>query len=340
MVNQAISIQDQHHRPLRDIRISVTDRCNFRCSYCMPADIFGPDFPFLQRKELLTFEEISRLVKCFAEVGVKKVRLTGGEPLLRKDLHILIKQLSLIDGIEDIALTTNGIYLPKYAKELKQAGLQRVNISLDAIEDEIFKKMNGRSVGVSPVLKGIAAAKKEGLIVKVNMVVKKGLNDSQIIPMAKYFKKEEIPIRYIEFMDVGSTNGWNYDQVVTKKQIFHQLEEHFELEPVEQRYFGEVATCYRHKGTDTEVGFITSVSESFCSSCTRARISADGKMYNCLFASKGHDFKKILRANASSETIIEEIKKVWGARHDRYSDERTEHSAKMREKIEMSYIGG
>ncbi|PEE42618.1 GTP 3',8-cyclase MoaA [Bacillus pseudomycoides] len=333
-------ITDSLQRPLQDLRISVIDRCNFRCTYCMPAEVFGPDYAFLQEEFLLTFDEIERLAKLFVGMGVKKIRLTGGEPLLRKDLPKLIKRLAKLDGLTDIGLTTNGIHLTKQAKALKEAGLHRVNVSLDAIEDDVFRKINGRNISTKPVLKGITAAKEAGLDVKVNMVVKKGMNDSQILPMAAYFKEQEISLRFIEFMDVGSTNGWNFEQVITKQELIEKISGVYSIEPVDPLYFGEVAKRYRYVGSDAEVGFITSVSESFCSSCTRARISADGKFYTCLFATKGTDLRKLLREGISDPDLLKVVQDVWEYREDRYSDERTEESANNRPKIEMSYIGG
>lgn len=340
MSNQTMTIKDKLNRPLRDIRISVIDKCNFRCTYCMPAEIFGDSYKFLPQEELLSFDEITRITTNFARLGVKKIRLTGGEPLLRKNLHELIAQLATIEGIEDIALTTNGVHLPKQATLLKEAGLERVNVSLDALDEEIFKHMNGRHVGVKPVLKGIEAARKAGLDVKINMVVRRGTNDSQILPMAKYFKEEGITLRYIEFMDVGSTNGWDLSQVVTKKEIHHILQNAFTLERMDPDYYGEVAKRYRYSGTDTEVGFISSVSEAFCSTCTRARVSCDGKLYTCLFASNGFDLRSLVRSNCTEEELQHAIAHVWGNRGDRYSEERTEYSKKDIKKIEMSYIGG
>ncbi|MDQ0246234.1 cyclic pyranopterin phosphate synthase [Bacillus fengqiuensis] len=333
-------IHDQLRRPLRDLRISVTDRCNFRCTYCMPAEIFDQDYVFMPREHLLTFEEIERLARIFVQLGVKKIRLTGGEPLLRKGLPVLVQKLMRIDGMEEIGLTTNGVYLVKHAAELKKAGLKRVNVSLDAIDDELFKKINGRGVNTRAVLKGIETARTEGLEVKVNMVVKKGMNHHEIIPMVSYFKERGITLRFIEFMDVGSTNGWNFEQVVSKKEIYDMIHAVYPLESVEPTYFGEVAKRYRYVGTNTEVGFITSVSESFCSSCTRARISAEGKLYTCLFATKGFDLRAVVRSEASDEEIAKAVTEVWNNRNDRYSDERTEETVKNRERIEMSYIGG
>ncbi|MCM3090091.1 MULTISPECIES: GTP 3',8-cyclase MoaA [unclassified Cytobacillus] len=333
-------VKDKLNRPLRDLRISVIDRCNFRCQYCMPAEIFGPDFSFLPKSELLSYEEIERLARIFVSLGVEKIRLTGGEPLMRKDMPKLVKMLSDIEGLKDIGLTTNGVLLPKHAKDLKGAGLLRVNISLDSLDDELFGQINGRNVGVKPVLKGIEAAKEAGLGVKINMVVKKGLNDSEIVPMAKFCKDNGLQLRFIEYMDVGSTNGWKMDEVVTKKEIYDILKEHYLLEPVDPDYFGEVAKRYRYKDSGVDVGFITSVSESFCSSCTRSRLSANGQIFTCLFNGEGHDIKEFMRKGATDEEITDRIIMIWSGRKDRYSDERTEETAANRKKIEMSYIGG
>ncbi|MGE7884696.1 GTP 3',8-cyclase MoaA [Bacillus sp. NPDC094077] len=333
-------MKDSLKRPLQDLRISVIDRCNFRCTYCMPAEVFGPEYAFLQEEFLLTFDEIERLARLFISMGAHKIRLTGGEPLLRKDLPKLIARLAKLEGLTDIGLTTNGIHLAKQAKALKEAGLKRVNISLDAIEDHVFQKINGRNVSTKPVLKGIEAAKAAGLEVKVNMVVKKGMNDSQILFMARYFKEQEIQLRFIEFMDVGSTNGWNFEQVITKEQLIEKINRVYPIEPVKPRYFGEVAKLYRYVGSDAEVGFITSVSESFCSSCTRARISADGKFFTCLFGTKGTDLRTLLRENISDASLLKILQHTWEFRKDRYSDERTAESTNKRPKVEMSYIGG
>ena len=333
-------ITDKFGRPLQDLRISVTDRCNFRCTYCMPKEIFGKDYAFMPKDHLLNFEEIERLAKIFVELGVNKIRLTGGEPLLRRDLPTLIEKLSVIEGLEDIGLTTNASLLYHTAQKLKDAGLKRVNVSLDALDNTLFQAINDSGVTTERVLKGMRKAKEVGLEVKVNMVVKKGMNDHEVVPMAKFFKEEGITLRYIEFMDVGQTNGWNFSKVVTKKELFDDLSNHFELEPVDPSYLGEVAQRYRYKGTTTEVGFITSVSESFCSTCTRARIAADGKFYTCLFASEGFDLREIVRSGVDNEAIKAAIVPTWEKRDDRYSDERTEETAKNRKKIEMSYIGG
>ncbi|QTC41776.1 GTP 3',8-cyclase MoaA [Bacillus sp. V3] len=333
------NVLDTRKRPLRDLRISVTDRCNFRCSYCMPKEIFGADYPFMKQDEILSFEEIVRLAELFAEYGVEKIRLTGGEPLLRRDLQVLVKRLSAIEGIKYVTLTTNGVFLAKHAKALKEAGICRVNVSLDSLDDEVFKNINNMNTCVSAVLKGIFSARDAGLEVKVNMVVKKGLNDQEVLPMVRFFKEENITLRFIEYMDVGCTNGWNFKDVVSKKQLFDMIQEHYQLEPVKQDFFGEVAKRYRHKGTETEVGFISSVTETFCGSCTRARLSTDGKLYTCLFASEGFDLRDMLRSGASDEELAAKIQSIWEKRDDRYSEVRTEESQKNR-KIEMSYIGG
>lgn len=333
-------ITDQLNRPLRDLRISVIDRCNFRCQYCMPAEVFGPDFAFLPRNELLSYEEIERLAHIFVGLGVEKIRLTGGEPLLRKQLPLLVEKLSKIKGLKDIGLTTNGVLLPKYAEELKDAGLKRVNVSLDSLNDELFGEINGRGVKTGPVIEGIHAAQKAGLGVKLNMVVKKGLNDQEIVPMAQFCKDNGLQLRFIEYMDVGSTNGWKMNDVITKKEIYEQLNEHYLLEPVDPDYFGEVAKRYRYKGSNVDVGFITSVSESFCSSCTRSRLSANGQLFTCLFNGNGHDIRDFMRSGVSDSEIEQRITDIWNGRNDRYSDERTEETIANRKKIEMSYIGG
>ncbi|MBO1004080.1 GTP 3',8-cyclase MoaA [Pseudogracilibacillus auburnensis] len=333
-------VVDKFGRPVRDLRISVTDRCNFRCTYCMPKEIFGNDYVFLPREELLTFEEITRSAYLFALLGVEKLRLTGGEPLLRRGLPNLIKQLSKINGIKDIGLTTNAVLLGQYAEELYDAGLRRLNISLDALDPFVFGEMNGRGTNPQIVLKNIELAKEMGFQIKVNMVVQKGVNEHEIVPMAMHFKERGMTLRFIEFMDVGNDNAWSFKKVVTKKEIFTLLQSEFELEPVDADYFGEVAQRYRYKDNGVEVGFITSVSESFCSSCTRARLSSDGKLYTCLFASDGFDLRELIRSGKSDEQLLKAITDVWKTRTDRYSDERTEETAKKRKKINMSYIGG
>jgi cyclic pyranopterin phosphate synthase len=330
---------DRYQRPLHDLRVSVTDRCNFRCTYCMPKEVFGPDYPFLPREALLTFEEIVRLVRLFASLGVRKVRITGGEPLLRRDLPDLIRMLNEVDDIEDIALTTNGVLLPRYAAALRQAGLQRINVSLDAIHDEVFHRMNGGAASVRQVLDGIRAAADAGLGVKVNMVVQRGVNDGEIVPMARHFRGTGHIVRFIEYMDVGNTNGWRWDQVVSKQEILERINRELPLEPLPSRYYGEVADRYRYVGTDEEIGVISSVTDAFCGTCTRARLSADGQLFTCLFAEKGHDLRSLLRGGASDEEIRRWIVEIWQNRTDRYSEERGQ-STKQKKKVEMSYIGG
>lgn len=340
MREQVQPIQDIFGRFLKDLRISVTDRCNLRCTYCMPKEIFGDDYAFLPEQKLLSFDEIARLANIFAQLGVNKIRLTGGEPLMRKNLDQLIAKLTKIEQINDIALTTNAIFLPRDAKKLKKAGLERVNISLDAISDEVFQKINGRGVRTLPVLKGIEAAEKAGLQIKVNMVVKKGMNEDQIIPMAKYFKGTNIILRFIEFMDVGNYNQWNLASVVSKKEIIEMIHEEMPLEPLEKNYYGEVANRYRYKDGEGEIGVISSVTDTFCSSCSRMRLSADGKLYTCLFASDGFDIQAKLRSGLTNEELLEEIKSIWNNRKDRYSAERSKGKQSSHRKIEMSYIGG
>lgn len=339
-MSKSQSVYDQLKRPLRDLRISVTDKCNFRCTYCMPAELFGPDYPFLERHEILSFEEIERLTRLFVNsLGVKKIRITGGEPLMRKDLPQLIEKINKIDGIEDIAMTTNGVLLPKYAKSLKEAGLKRVSISLDSLNDELFGKINGRGVLVKTVLDGIEAAKATGLTVKINMVVKRGMNEKEVVPMAKFFRKQGHILRFIEFMDVGNTNEWRLDDVYSKKQIIEDIHEVMPLEPVEPNYVGEVATRYRYIGSEDEIGVISSVTDAFCKSCNRARISAEGKLYTCLFSSSGHDLREIVRSSLYDEEVSKHIESIWQGRKDQYSVDRS-HLKHKRKKIEMSHIGG
>ncbi len=337
MVNYVL---DKYDRPMKDLRISVIDQCNFRCTYCMPKEIFGDDYQFMPAKELLSFDELERMVKIFAQFGTEKIRLTGGEPLMRKNLDELIRRLSAIDGIKDIAVTTNAVFLVKQAKKLKAAGLDRVNISLDAIEDEVFKQTNGRGIKTSPVIKGIEAAREAGLNIKINMVVKKGMNESQILPMARYFKETGDTLRFIEFMDVGNHNGWNMDTVISKKEIIQQINEELPLEPLDANYYGEVASRYKYKDGNSEIGVISSVTDAFCSTCTRVRLSADGKLFTCLFATEGYNLKEMLRSNQTDHEIILQLIKIWTKRDDRYSDERAEGKPQKKEKIEMSYIGG
>ena len=336
-------IQDKLGRPIRDLRISVTDRCNFRCDYCMPKEIFGDDYTFLPKNELLTFEELTRISKIYAQLGVKKIRITGGEPLLRRNLYKLVEQLNLIDGIEDIGLTTNGLLLKKHGKNLYQAGLRRINVSLDAIEDNVFQEINNRNIKASTILEQIDYAVSIGFEVKVNVVIQKGVNDNQIIPMIDYFKNKNIEVRFIEFMDVGNDNGWNFNKVVTKEEMLNMIEQHFEISPVAPKYYGEVAKYFRHKDSDAQFGLITSVSESFCSTCKRARLSSDGKFYGCLFASsEGFDVKALIRNGATDDDLKAQFKRLWSIRNDQYSDKRTMQTIEnnRKKKINMNYIGG
>lgn len=332
-------VLDQLNRPLKDLRISVTDRCNFRCTYCMPADIFGPDFPFMDREMILSYEEITRLVRLFAQLGVDKVRITGGEPLLRRDLTRLIAMIRQVPGIRDIALTTNGSLLVAAAAGLKDAGLDRVSVSLDSLDDKRFGQINGRGFPAALVLEGIEKAREAGLGVKVNMVVQRGVNDQDILPMARYFKERRIQLRFIEYMDVGNTNGWVLDAVVPSREILQKIGEEMPLLPSEPERFGEVAERYRYADDGTEVGFISSVTRAFCSTCTRARLSADGKLYTCLFAGSGTDLREPLRSGKSDEEMLQLIREIWQLRKDRYSELRGEQTT-QRAKVEMSRIGG
>ncbi|QQE77520.1 GTP 3',8-cyclase MoaA [Alicyclobacillus sp. SO9] len=336
-----MALTDSFQRPLRDLRISVTDRCNFRCVYCMPKELFGPDFAFLPHKDLLTFEEISRLVRVFVRGGVKKVRLTGGEPLLRRDIEKLVAQIAEIDGVEDIAMTTNGSLLTRErAQVLKNAGLQRVTVSLDSLKDDVFMKMNDVHFPVSKVLKAIDAAAEAGLTpVKVNMVVKRGLNDEDIVEMAQQFRGTGHILRFIEYMDVGNSNGWRMDDVVSAKDILNSIHEVWPLETVPPRHAGEVATRYRYQDGKGEIGVVSSVTRPFCGACNRSRLSAKGRLYTCLFASDGFDFRELLRSGKSDEEVFGALSELWGLRSDRYSELRSDET-RRRNKIEMSQIGG
>lgn len=334
------SYVDQLKRPLRDLRISVTDRCNFRCAYCMPKELFGNHFAFMPHEELLSFDEIYRIASLFASLGVRKLRITGGEPLLRRDIDELIKRLFTIGGIEDIGLTTNGVLLKQKAKSLFEAGLRRLNISLDALDPELFGELNGRGFDSKTILENIKFAQDVGFTIKVNMVVQKGINHEEVVPMADYFKSQGIELRYIEFMDVGNDNDWSYEKVVSSEKILKKLQVNNELESSTEKYYGEVAKRYKYSDSEVEVGFIPSVSKPFCSTCTRGRLSSDGKFYNCLFASDGIDLRELLRNGSTDKEILYVIRSTWEQRKDRYSAERTEQSVKNRKKISMSFIGG
>ncbi|MBV6450625.1 MAG: GTP 3',8-cyclase [Anaerolineales bacterium] len=334
-----MTLTDRLNRPLHDLRISVTDRCNFRCVYCMPKEIFGADYPYLRRDEILAFEEIARLARIFTAHGVRKVRLTGGEPLVRKDLHRLVKMLAEIPGLE-LTLTTNGALLAKQARALKDAGLNRVTVSLDSLDDEIFKAMNDVDFPVAKVLEGMDTAAQVGLEpIKVNMVVKRGMNESSVLPMARYFREKGYILRFIEYMDVGHTNGWRMDDVVPSKEIIETISAEMPLEPIDPNYRGEVAERWRYKDGGGEIGVISSVTQAFCRACTRARISAEGKLYTCLFAVQGHDLKSLIRSGASDDELSQLIARVWGKRTDRYSELRSENTIDL-PKVEMSHIGG
>jgi len=336
---KTMTLTDTLNRPLRDLRISVTDRCNFRCVYCMPKEIFGSDYPYLPHNEVLTFEEITRLARIFVAHGVQKIRLTGGEPLVRKDLHLLVGMLSEVPGI-DLTMTTNGALLARNALALKEAGLSRVSVSLDSLDDEVFKAMNDVDFPVGKVLEGMEAAQRAGLEpIKVNMVVKRGVNESSILPMARFFREKGYILRFIEYMDVGHTNGWRTDDVVSAKEIVNIIGAELPLEPADPNYRGEVAERWRYRDGKGEIGVIASVTQPFCRDCNRARLSAEGKLYTCLFAVKGHDLKSLVRSGATDEEISAKIAHIWGRRGDRYSELRSENTIDL-PKVEMSHIGG
>ncbi len=339
----AEALTDSLGRPLRDLRISLTDRCNFRCAYCMPKALFGANHAFMPRSELLSFEEIEQLARLFVQLGVRKLRLTGGEPLIRRDLDRLIAMLAAIDGVEDISLTTNASLLTlDKAKSLKAAGLNRITVSLDGIDDATFKAMNDVGFPVAKVLEGIDNAEAAGLSpIKINMVVQRGVNDHDIVPMAGHFRGTPHIVRFIEYMDVGNTNGWRLDEVIPSKEVVERIHASWPVEPLEANYRGEVAERYRYTDGGGEIGMISSVSQPFCGDCSRARLSAEGKLYTCLFAGVGHDLRDRLRAGATEAELMEFLTGIWRRRADRYSELRT-HETKVVDtrKIEMSYIGG
>ncbi|MBX3475535.1 MAG: GTP 3',8-cyclase MoaA [Planctomycetes bacterium] len=331
---------DTRGRHLRDLRISVTDRCNLRCSYCMPADVFGPDYRFLPRAEILTYEELARLARIFAGLGVVKLRITGGEPLLRRDLPQLIAQLRAVPGIEDIALTTNGLLLPAMARELKAAGLNRVTISLDSLSDATFGRMNGKGVGVAPVLKAVDVAMQTGFApVKINMVVQRGVNDTEIEAMAERWRGTGVIARFIEYMDVGTTNGWRMTDVTPAREIVARIHARWPLVNADPNYPGEVAGRWRYADGQGEIGVISSVTNTFCGDCTRARLSARGELFTCLFAAAGHDLRALVRNGQDDAAIADAIAALWQARDDRYSELRAANAAPV-PKAEMSYLGG
>ncbi|MCL6515883.1 GTP 3',8-cyclase MoaA [Alicyclobacillus sp.] len=339
--NRGADLRDTLGRPLRDLRISVTDRCNFRCTYCMPKEVFGPDFAFLPHEQLLTFEEITRLARAFVRAGVRKLRLTGGEPLLRRDIERLIEMLAGIEGVEDVALTTNGSLLtPKKAAALKAAGLRRITVSLDSLRDEVFMALNDVHFPVRKVLDAIDAAAGAGLSpVKINMVVKRGVNEDDILDMARHFRGTGHVLRFIEFMDVGNSNGWRMDDVVPAAEVLRRIHREWPIEPVPPEQPGEVATRFRYVDGQGEIGVIASVTQAFCRTCNRARLSADGRLFTCLFATRGHDLRALIRGGATDEDLYDAITRVWSGRADRYSELRGQATVK-RPKIEMSFIGG
>jgi len=343
-------VGDTLGRPLRDLRISVTDRCNFRCNYCMPSEIFDKDYAFLPQSSLLSFEEITRLAKIFVAHGVEKIRLTGGEPLLRKNIEVLIGMLAKLQTPQgkplDITLTTNGSLLARKARSLKDAGLQRVTVSLDALDDAIFRSMNDVDFPVADVLHGIEVAQQAGLApLKVNMVVKRGTNDGQILPLARHFRHSGVLLRFIEFMDVGATNGWRMDEVMPSNQVVERLNAQFPLAAIDANYSGETAERWRYLDGGGEIGVISSVTQAFCGECNRARLSTEGKLFLCLFATQGHDLRALVRGNYADDQIAAAIAPLWQARTDRYSELRAAlppdaSAAPAGKRIEMSYIGG
>jgi GTP 3',8-cyclase len=339
---------DLLQRPLRDLRVSVTDRCNLRCPYCMPREVFGSDFHFMDRSELLSFEEIVRVVRAGVEHGVRKVRLTGGEPLLRRELASLVEMLTQVDGIEDIALTTNGTALAAHAHALAQAGLDRVTVSLDALDEEVFHSMSDARYPLARVLAGIDAAHDAGLSpVKINMVVRRGVNDHCVLEMAEHFRGRPETLRFIEYMDVGASNGWDLAEVVPARELLASIESRWPLQRLSPRHDGEVATRWAYSDGAGEIGVIDSVSQPFCGGCTRARLSADGTLYTCLFANRGSDLRALLRDGADDAQLAQRLAEIWGGRSDRYSElralrrDRAEpHGQPDAKRIEMSYIGG
>ncbi len=332
---------DRLNRPIHDLRISVTDRCNFRCGYCMPKDKYGRNHQFLKRKELLTFEEIEEIARVFVQLGVVKIRLTGGEPLVRNDLESLIQRLKKIEGLKDLSLTTNASLLSaKRAASLRDAGIGRINISLDALDAKTFGKLNGVGYPVEDVLSGVENACQAGFEqIKVNMVVQTGKNEASILPMLEYFTGKNVVLRFIEYMDVGNSNEWQHKDVFTARQIKSLIETRYRIEALDANYRGEVAQRWKLSGLPMEFGIISSVSEPFCGECSRARLSAIGEIYTCLFADSGYDLRGLLRAENKDVSLYQSIKRLWSEREDRYSEVRSQHGS-ARQKVEMSYIGG
>jgi cyclic pyranopterin phosphate synthase len=325
---------------MRDLRISVTDRCNFRCTYCMPRQAFGRDHAFLERSALLTFEEIERVARVAVALGVRKVRLTGGEPLLRRGIEDLVARLAAVPGVEDLALTTNGSLLAAKAAALRRAGLTRLTVSLDSLDERVFQAMNDAEFAVADVLAAMDAAVRAGFSpLKVNMVVQRGLNDGEVVEMARFFRDRGHVLRFIEFMDVGTTNGWRMEDVVPSAEVVRRVAAAFPIEPVGPRYPGEVAERWRYLDGRGEVGFVSSVTRAFCGTCTRARLSADGRLYTCLFGTVGHDLRAVLRGGATDDELAARLRAIWGARDDRYSEVRSAATTAL-PKVEMSFIGG
>ena len=341
MENDSFQVTDTFGRAMHDLRVSVTDRCNFRCVYCMPKEVFGSDYQFLPHKDILTYEEITRIVRVFVSCGVKKVRLTGGEPLLRREIERLIEMLADVPGLDDLTLTTNGSPLTKEkASALQRAGLRRLTVSLDSLDDAVFQAMNDVSFPVARVLKAIDHAATAGLApIKINMVVKRGLNEDSILPMVRYFRGTDHIVRFIEYMDVGASNGWKLDDVVPAAEIVRMINAEFPIEPIDSNYSGEVAQRWRYGDGGGEIGVISSVTQPFCGSCSRVRLSAEGSLYTCLFATNGHDLRGLVRGGASDEEIKQFVGTIWLRRSDRYSALRTAETVAL-PKIEMSYIGG
>ena len=334
------TINDRFDRPFRDLRISVTDRCNFRCTYCMPAEIFGEKYQFLPKAKLLTFEEITRLAQLLIGLGAVKIRLTGGEPLVRNNVEQLVSMLSKLPGLKDLTMTTNGYLLPQKAQLLKDAGLDRISISLDSLDEETFKVMNGRGFSTNKVIDGISAAEEAGFSpLKINSVVQRDVNDSSILGMARYFKERGHTVRFIEYMDVGNRNGWKLDQVVPAEEIVSKIDAEMPLEPINNNYRGEVASRYKYKDGSGEIGIISSVTNPFCGDCTRLRLSPEGRIVTCLFASLGTDLLSPIRAGASDNELTNIVTDVWRGRSDRYSEQRSSMTERT-EKVEMYHIGG
>ncbi len=339
-----MNLHDKYERPLRDLRISVTDRCNFRCPYCMPAEIFNERYQFLPKPHLLTFEEITRLTRIIVRLGAVKIRLTGGEPLLRQDIQKLVAMLDALEGVDDLAMTTNAFLLPQNINALKAAGLKRLTISLDTLDDEIFRLMNGGRSGVDKVLAGIYAAEEAGYTpLKINAVVQRGVNDHTLVDLARFFKERGHILRFIEYMDVGNMNGWKMDEVVPAAEIVETVDAELPLEPIAGNYFGEVARRYRYADGEGEIGLISSVTQPFCGSCTRMRLSPEGRIFTCLFAIEGRSLRDPLRAGATDDELEAIIRATWGERIDRYSEIRsslTQDVRDRRKKVEMYHIGG